>query len=76
MYIHVQVREAASEACGKFALSYPDAVRGMVQQLWPLWLAALSENVPAARETAAVAVGDAVRGLGAEALHVALPAAQ
>jgi hypothetical protein len=72
----VQVREAASEACGKFALSYSDAVRGMVQQLWPLWLAALGENVPAARETAAVAIGDAVRGLGAEALRTALPAAQ
>jgi hypothetical protein len=72
----VQVREAACDACGKFARAYPDAVRGVTQQLWPLWLTALGENVPAARETAAFAIGDAVRGLGAEALQTALPAAQ
>lgn len=70
------VREAACEACGQFALAYPEAVRGLLPQLWPLWLEALSENVPAARETAAVAVGNAVRAFGDEALQMVLPAAQ
>lgn len=70
------MREAACEACGHFAVAYPEAVRGLLPQLWPLWLEALCENVPAARETAAVAVGNAVRAFGDDALQAVLPAAQ
>lgn len=57
-------------------MAYPKAVRAMLPQLWPLWLNALGENVPAARETAAVALGNAVRAFGGVALQTVLPAAQ
>lgn len=69
------MREAACDALGDFAVAYPEQTRGLLPQLLPLWLEHLGENVPSVRETAAVALGNAVRAFGPKALATVLPQA-
>lgn len=71
-----QVRQAACEACGQFAVAYPEETRGLLPRLWRLWFDHAAENVPSVRETAAVALGNAVRAYGQPALDVVLPCAR
>lgn len=71
-----QVREAACEACGQFAAAYPEETHLLLPRLWGLWFDHATENVPSVRETAAVALGNAVRAYGQEALDIVLPRAR
>lgn len=70
------VREAACEACGDFAAEYPEETRPLLPTLWDLWFDHSAETVASVRKTAAVAVGNAVRSYGDEALAIVIPRTQ
>ena len=58
------------------ALAFPEQAREALPKLLPLWLDHLGENVPSVRETAAVALGNAVRAFGDEMLQAIIPQAE
>ena len=65
------MRDAACVACGRCAANFPDDMRPTLPTLWGLWESTLDNNIFSVRESAAIALGDAVRGLGDEAVgHV------
>lgn len=68
------VRDAACLACGKGVAAYPEESRQVLDELYALWLAHLSDNIPSVRQDSAAALADCVRAYGPEALDRLLPA--
>ncbi|KAK9823094.1 hypothetical protein WJX72_000228 [[Myrmecia] bisecta] len=67
------VRDAACIATAKCVLAYPEEARQWLEELYPLWLEHLDDNIFSVRENAAIALGDVVRAYQQEALDRLLP---
>lgn len=67
------VRDAACCAVGRCVRSFPEASRPALDELYALWLAHLADNIATVRENSAIALGDAIRAYGQEALDRILP---
>eukprot|EP00884_Botryococcus_braunii_P015994 jgi/Botrbrau1/3078/Bobra.0070s0065.1 len=67
------VRDAACLASAKAALAFPEEVRYSLDELYPLWLSHLDDNIYSVREDAAVALGDVIRAYGPEAVDRIMP---
>ena len=63
------VRNAACLATGRCVVAFPEESRGVSEKLYKLWFAHLEDNVFSVREDSAVALGDAVRAYGPEAVE-------
>ena len=62
------VRDAACLATGQCVLHYPESCRDVLEKLYKLWFAHLEDNIFSVREDTAVALGNAVRAYGDEAV--------
>ncbi len=63
------VRDAACLATGRCVLSFPEESREILEKLYKLWFTHLEENIFSVREDSAVALGNAARAYGEEAIH-------
>lgn len=63
------VRDAACLACGRCVLAFPKESREILDKLYELWFSHLSDNIFSVREDSAVALGDAARAYGDEAIE-------
>ena len=62
------VRDAACLATGRCVLSFPEESREILEKLYKLWFTHLEENIFSVREDSAVALGNAARAYGKEAI--------
>ncbi|EFN56492.1 expressed protein [Chlorella variabilis] len=62
------VRDAACLACGRCVTAFPEESREVLEELYSLWFAHLWDNIYSVREDSAVALGNAVRAYGEEAV--------
>uniref|UniRef100_K3WNJ0 TOG domain-containing protein n=1 Tax=Globisporangium ultimum (strain ATCC 200006 / CBS 805.95 / DAOM BR144) TaxID=431595 RepID=K3WNJ0_GLOUD len=62
------VRDAACLAAAQMVLGFPEECRPFLDELYHLWFDHLSDEVWSVREDAAIALGNAVRAYGQEAL--------
>ncbi|CAI5729534.1 unnamed protein product [Peronospora destructor] len=62
------VRDAACLASAQLALGFPEECRPFLDDLYHLWIDHLSDDIWSVREDAAVALGNAIRAYGHEAL--------
>ncbi|KAJ0392787.1 hypothetical protein P43SY_010594 [Pythium insidiosum] len=62
------VRDAACLASSQFVVAFPEESRVVLPQLYELWIDHLSDEIWSVREDAAVALGNAIRAYGQEAL--------
>lgn len=63
------VRDAACVACGRCVTAFPEESREVLEELYSLWFAHLWDNIYSVREDSAVALADAARAYGDEAIH-------
>ena len=63
------VRDAACLATGRCVVAFPEESREVLEKLYKLWFAHLHDNIFSVREDSAVALGDALRAYGAEAVE-------
>ncbi|KAI7841245.1 hypothetical protein COHA_005082 [Chlorella ohadii] len=66
------VRDAACLACGRCVTAFPEESREVLKELYSLWFAHLWDNIFSVREDSAVALGNAVRAYGDEAVQLIL----
>lgn len=62
------VRDAACLAAGQLVLGFPEECRPFLDELYHLWIDHLSDDIWSVREDAAIALGNAIRAYGQEAL--------
>jgi hypothetical protein len=62
------VRDAACVATGRFVGAFPEGCRARLPELYPLWFAALTDNIWSVREDSAVALAQIAAALGDESL--------
>lgn len=62
------VRDAACLAAGQLVLGFPEECRPFLDELYHLWIDHLSDNIWSVREDAAIALGNAIRAYGQDAL--------
>ena len=62
------VRDAACLATGRCVLAFPEESRDILEKLYKLWFAHLEENIFSVREDSAVALANAARAYGDEAI--------
>ena len=62
------VRDAACLATGQCVLAFPEESRDVLKKLYKLWFAHLEDNIFSVREDSAVALGNAVRAYGKDAV--------
>ena len=62
------VRDAACLATGRCVLSFPEESKEILEKLYKLWFAHLEENIYSVREDSAIALGNAARAYGDEAI--------
>lgn len=63
------VRDAACLASGRCVLAFPEESREILEKLYKLWFLHLEENIFSVREDSAVALGNAARAYGEEAIE-------
>lgn len=62
------VRDAACLATGRCVLAFPEESRQILEKLYKLWFVHLEENIFSVREDSAIALGNAARAYGKEAI--------
>lgn len=67
------VRDAACLATGRCVIAFPEESRDILDKLYDLWFAHLEENIFSVREDSAVALGNAARAYGQEAVDKIVP---
>ncbi|PSC73633.1 ARM repeat-containing [Micractinium conductrix] len=67
------VRDAACLACGRCVTAFPEESQEVLEELYGLWFAHLQDNIYSVREDSAVALGNAVRAYGDEAVQRVVP---
>lgn len=70
------VRDAACLAAGQLVLGFPEESRPYLDELYHLWVDHLSDDIWSVREDAAIALGNAVRAYGQEALDRVIKVAE
>jgi hypothetical protein len=63
------VRDAACLACGRAVKAFPQESTVILEELYKLWFAHLWDNIYSVREDSAIALGDAARAYGEEAVR-------
>lgn len=66
------VRDAACLACGNFIFCFPEECKSMMEQLYPLFFANLSDSIPSVRQGAAAALANIVRTYGQEPIEISM----
>jgi len=62
------VRDAACLACGRCVRAFPQESKEILDKLYDLWFAHLWDNIFSVREDSAIALADAARAYGADAI--------
>jgi hypothetical protein len=62
------VRDAACLACGRCVLAFPEESKEVLEKLYDLWFAHLWDNIFSVREDSAIALGNAARAYGPDAI--------
>ena len=62
------VRDAACLACGRCVLAFPEESKEVLDKLYDLWFAHLWDNIFSVREDSAIALGNAARAYGPDAI--------
>ncbi|KAG7667191.1 hypothetical protein NADE_003012 [Nannochloris sp. 'desiccata'] len=62
------VRDAACLACGRCVLAFPDESKEVLAKLYDLWFAHLWDNIFSVREDSAIALANAARAYGPDAI--------